>query len=76
MVQLAGELHVNAGAVVADKAGFSFLTHLISRRSAAFGLYIGSGPAEVSCIHLSTDVVLAALHSKVGEQLKFDAFRK
>lgn len=43
MVQLVGELHVNAGAVVADKADFSFLTHLISRRSAAFGLYIGSG---------------------------------
>lgn len=43
MVQPAGELHVNAGAVVADKADFSFLTHLISGRSAAFGLYIGSG---------------------------------
>lgn len=43
MVQLAGKLHVNAGAVVADKANFSFLTHLISRRSATFGLYIDSG---------------------------------
>lgn len=43
MVQPAGELHVNAGAVVADKADFSFLTHLISGRSAAFGLYIASG---------------------------------